>query len=146
MHRKRFFFNLGSLGAAAMLMAAALAFGPGAVFGVGIGIGVAGLLGSLWFVASAVHHRSLAGAREVRVFGSTFDLWSLLGGGVSSVALWEIVQSAVFTAAIAKWLTFTNGLLAGMLACTGLILHEISTERIIHVLEVVERPRQASDW
>jgi hypothetical protein len=142
MQRKRFFFNLGSLGAAAMLVMASLAFDPGAVFGVGIGIGTAGLVGSLWFVASAIHHRSFAGGRELRMMGRTLDIWPLLGGSVVSVALWEIVQSAVFAGAVAKWLTFSNGLIAGGLACAGLITHELSTERVIHVLEVVERPRR----
>jgi hypothetical protein len=142
MERKRFFFNLGLLGAAAMLVIASLAFDPGAVFGVGVGIGTAGLVGSLWFVASAIHHRSFSGGRELRLLGRTLDVWPLLGGSVVSVALWEIVQSAVFTAAVAKWLTFSNGMIVGGLACAGLIVHEVSTERVIHMLEVVERPRR----
>lgn len=140
MQRKRFFFNLGSLCAAGMLVAAALTFGPGAVFGVGLGIGIGGLAGSLSFLAAAVHHRSLAGARELRILNRTVDVWALLGGSVFSVATWEIVQSAVFPASISKWLSFGNGVLAAVLAFIGLVVHEITTERVIHVLEVVERP------
>lgn len=140
MHRKRFFFNLGSLCAAGMLVAAALAFGPHAVFGVGLGIGIAGLIGSISFLAAAVHHRSLVGARELRIFNRTIDVWALLGGGVFSVAFWEIVQSAVFPASIAKWLSFGDGVIAATLAFIGLVVHEITTERVIHVLEVVEQP------
>jgi hypothetical protein len=139
MQRKRFVFNLGLLGAAALLVSAALAFGPGAVFGVGLGIGIAGLLGSLSFLAAIVHHRRLPGARELRLCGYAIDAWSLLGGLVVGVALWETIQSAVFAAPIAKWLTLGNGLLAGGFGCVGLVLHELTTERVIHVLQVVER-------
>jgi hypothetical protein len=46
---------------------------------------------------------------------------------------------------VARWLTFANGLLAGTLACTGLIVHENTTERVIHVLEIVERPERHPD-
>jgi hypothetical protein len=31
-------------------------------------------------------------------------------------------------------------LLIAAFACAGLVAHEISTERVVHVLEVVERP------
>jgi hypothetical protein len=55
------------------------------------------------------------------------------------VALWETVQSAVFVAAVARWLTFSNGLVLWALACTALIAHEISSERVIHVLQVIDR-------
>jgi hypothetical protein len=145
MQRQRFFFNLGCLGGAGVLVLAALAFGPAAVFGVGLGIGIAGILASLWFVAAVTHHRSLIGARELRMLGQQVNLWSLLGGALVSVAVWETVQSAVFDAALAKWLTFANGLLAATLACAGLIAREHTTERVIHVLEVVERPDRRLD-
>jgi hypothetical protein len=71
--------------------------------------------------------------------------WSVLGGGVISVAIWQTVQAAVFEPDVARWLTFANGLLAGTLACTGLIVHENTTERVIHVLEIVERPERHPD-
>jgi hypothetical protein len=141
MQRKRFVFNLGLLGAAALLVSAALAFGPTAVVGVGLGIGIVGLLGSLSFLAAVMHHRSLAGARQLRLLGIAFDVWSLLAGGVIGVALWETVQSAVFAGPVARWLTLANGVLAGTFGCIGLVLHELTTERVIHVLEVVERPQ-----
>lgn len=145
MQRQRFFFNLGCLGAGTLLVIASVAFGPKASRGVGLGIGISGMIASLWFVASAVHHRSLVGARELRLFGHPVNLWSLLGGGVAGVATWETVQAAVFVPEVGRWITLANGLLAGTLACTGLIAHERSTERVIHVLEVVERPERRID-
>jgi hypothetical protein len=139
MQRERFFFSLASLAGGGLLVIAALAFDPHAVFGVGLGIGIAVLVGSLWFVGSVIHMRTLAGAQQLHVRGRTLNMWLLIGGGVLGVALWETVQSAVFVAAVAKWLTFSNGLVLGALACAALIAHEISSERVIHVLQVIER-------
>ncbi len=51
MSRQHFFFSLGALGAAVLLILAAAAFGPGAVKGVGLGIGVAGSAMSVSFTA-----------------------------------------------------------------------------------------------
>jgi hypothetical protein len=145
MQRHRFFFNLGCLGAGILLVVGAVAFGPAASRGVGLGIGIAGMIASLWFVAAVVHHRSLLGARELRVLGRSVNVWSLLGGGVAGVATWETVQAAVFKPEVGKWLTFANGVLAGTLACVGLIVHEITTERVVHVLEVVDRRERRAD-
>jgi hypothetical protein len=61
---------------------------------------------------------------------------------MASVALWEIVQAAVFPPDVSRWLTLANGLVVAVLACVGLIAHEAGSERVIHVLEVVERRDQ----
>ena len=103
------------------------------------------MIASLWFVASLVHHRSVTGARELRVFGRSVNVWSLLGGGVAGVATWETVQAAVFEPEVGKWLTLANGLLAGTPACVGLIVHETTTERVVHVLEVVDGRERRTD-
>lgn len=140
MPRQRFFFNLGALVAAVLLIVAAAAFGPGAVKGVGLGIGSAGCALSLSFVAVLSHHRRLEGHPEIRFFGHRVGLWSVLAGAMAAVAIWEIVATAAFEPDVGRWLTLSNGLAIAALACTGLVMHEISTERVVHVLEVVERP------
>jgi hypothetical protein len=140
MSRQRFFFSLGALGAAVLLITASVAFGPEAVKGVGLGIGAGGCVFSLLFVAALVHTRRLAGHPELGVFGHGLSLWSMLGGVMASVAIWEIIQAAVFQPDVSRWLTLANGVVIATLACAGLIAHEISTERVIHVIEVVERP------
>jgi hypothetical protein len=138
--RQRFFFNLGALGAAVMLIVAAVAFGPGGVKGVGLGIGIAGCIVSLVFVSAAVHQRRLEGYLELHAFGRALGLWSALAGGMASVLIWQIVDAVVFDPVVSRWLTLANGLLIATLACAGLVAHEVCTERVIHVLEVVERP------
>jgi peptidoglycan biosynthesis protein MviN/MurJ (putative lipid II flippase) len=140
MSRQHFFFNLGALGAAVMLIVGSVAFGPDAVRGVGLGIGTAGSALSLMFVGALMHRRRLAGHPELWLFGRGLGLWSTLGGAMAGVATWEIVSAAVFVPDVSRWLTLANGLLIAMLACAGLVAHEICTERVIHVIEVVERP------
>jgi uncharacterized transporter YbjL len=140
MARQRFFFNLGLLGAAVLLIVAAVAFGPGSAKWVGLGIGIAGCLVSLLFVAALVHQRRFEGHLELEAFGRGLSIWSTLAGGMATVAVWEIVQAAVFAPNVSRWLTLANGLLIMVLSCAGLVAHETCTERVVHVIEVVQRP------
>jgi hypothetical protein len=140
MSRQRFFFNLGALGAAMLLIVAGAAFGPVAVKGVGLGIGIGACALSLSFVAVLVHQRRFEGNPELRVFGHLLGLWSILAGAMASVAIWEIIGAAAFAPDVSRWLTLANGLVIAALACAGLVAHEVSTERVVHVLEVIERP------
>jgi hypothetical protein len=140
MGRKRFFFNLGILGASILLIVAAGAFTPSAAKGVGLGIGSACLAFSLWFVGSLVHRRHFDGNLTLRLLRRRIGVWSLIGGTIAGVAVWEIIQAAVFGVHVSKWLTLANGLLILVLGCVGLVTHEITTERVVWLLEVVERP------
>jgi hypothetical protein len=140
MGRQRFVFNLSALGVAMMLMLAAVAFGPRAGKWVGLGVGIAGCATSSLFVALLVHERRYSGRVELRFRGHRFDVFSFLGGSMASIGVWEIVAASVFQPRVSRWLTLADGLLIGVLACTGLVLHEVTRERVVHVLEVVERP------
>lgn len=139
MRREPFFFNLGALGAAFLLIVAAIAFGPGGVKGVGLGIGVFSIVVSLWFVGWLAHWRRFGTGRELRIFGRRLSLGSLLAGAITSVAIWETVSAAVFQPDVSRWLTLANGLLIAVLGCAGLVMHEVTTERVVHVLEVFDR-------
>ena len=140
MQRQRFFFNLGAIGAAVLLIVASLAFGPAAGKAVGLGIGIAGALGSLWFIAGAVHERHFEGHPEISMLRHSVGLWTLLAAALTAVAVWEAVQASVFPPDPAKWLTLANGVLVSTLACAGLIAHELCSERVVHFLQVAERP------
>jgi len=141
--RQRFFFNLGTLAAGTMLVVASVAFGPSAAGWVGFGLGVTGIAASLWFVAVITHHRHGLGVRELRIGGRALNPWSLLGGALAAVAAWQTVQVLLLDSDAAKWVTLSNGLLSAALAMAGLIAHEASSERVVHVLEVVERPDES---
>jgi hypothetical protein len=142
LQRQRFFFNLGAIGAAVLLIVASLAFGPEAGKGVGLGIGISGALGSLWFIAGAVHERHFDGHPEVSMMRRSVGLWTLLAAGLTAVAVWEAVQSSVFPPDPAKWLTLANGVLVCTIACAGLVAHELCSERVVHFLQVTERPSE----
>jgi hypothetical protein len=92
------------------------------------------------FLALLVHERRFSGRVEFRFRGRRVDVFSFLGGVMASIAVWQIVAAAVFQPRVSRWLTLADGLVIGALACAGLVLHEVSRERIVHVLEVVERP------
>jgi hypothetical protein len=140
MSRQRFIFCLGAMAAAFLLVVAGAAFGPDTVRGVGLGIGIGGAVVSVLFGAVLVHHRRPAGHPELRLFGHALGLWSALVGSTATVATWEIIGSAVFAPSVSRWLTLANGLVIALLACIGLIAQELSTERVVHVIEIVERP------
>ena len=140
MSKPRFFFNLGALTAAVLLIVASVAFGPGALKGIGLGIGSGGCAISLAFVAVLVHHRRPKGHPELWLFGHGLGLWSMLAGAVASVTIWQIVGAAVLNFSVNRWVTLANGVAIAVLACVGLVAQEICTERVIHVIEVVERP------
>ncbi len=144
MARQRFVFNLSALGVAVMLVLAAAAFGPHAAKWVGLGIGIAGGVTSSLFMALLVHERRFSGRVEFRLRGRRIDVFSFLGGATASIAVWEIVAAAAFQPRVSRWLTLADGLMIAVLACAGLVLHEVSRERVVHVLEVVERPRSTS--
>jgi hypothetical protein len=106
----------------------------------GLGIGTGGLAVSLLFMSALVHQRRFDGDPELHVFGRGVGLWSLLAGGVAGVASWEIVDAAVFGPTASRWLTLANGLLIAALSFAGLVAHEVCSVRVVHILEVVERP------
>jgi hypothetical protein len=134
MARHRFFFNLGALAGAVLLIVAASAFGAGAVKGVACGVF------SLWFVAELVHRRHLDGYLEFQLLGRGLGVWSVFSSLMAAVSIWEIVQAAVFLPEVSRWLTLANGLVLAALSCAGLVANEVCTERVVHVLEIIERP------
>lgn len=137
--RQRFFFNLALLAASFLLIVASIAFGPGGAKGVGLGIGIAECAGSLLFGAALVHQPRPQGHLVLRLFRRRISGWSLLVSAFAAVAVWEVVQTSVFPAYASRWLTLSNGLVVAVLASAGLVAHELSSERVVHVLEVIDR-------
>lgn len=144
MARQRFFFNLSLLAASFLLIIASVAFGPGGARGVGLGIGIAECAASLLFASALVHQPRPQGQFALRVFGARFCGWSALAWAFAAVAVWEIIQTSVFQPAVGRWLTLANGVVVAVLSSAGLVAHELSSERIIHVLEIVDHGDRAS--
>ncbi len=55
------------------------------------------------------------------------------------VASWTIVASLVFAPTVARWLIFASACAHVALSMTSLVIREVSTERVVHHLEVRER-------
>ncbi len=63
----------------------------------------------------------------------------LTGLGVT-LGAWTIVASLVFVPTTVVWLGFASALAFAGLALAGLTLHELTTERVVHSLEIEETP------
>lgn len=62
------------------------------------------------------------------------------------IGAWSIIQALVFSGAAREWISFGTAVAAGLVAIVGLMLHELTTERVVHELAVAparERSTQA---
>jgi hypothetical protein len=117
--RPRFVVDLGTLLAGGFLVAASFAFDNTHIGWIGFGVFVVLLVANLG--AAALDDRNTARAAHV-----------LTAGG----AVWAIVASRVFTGSTMTWLVFADAIALGVIALADLVGHELSTERVVHTLEV----------
>ena len=62
-------------------------------------------------------------------------------GGISLlIGAWTIVASLVFAPATVMWLGFASAVALVALGVTGLTVHELTTERVVHSLTVEREP------
>jgi hypothetical protein len=59
-----------------------------------------------------------------------------LGGALAILGIWTIVASLVFAPSTVVWLGFASALAFVALAVIGLTVHELTSERVVHSLEV----------
>jgi hypothetical protein len=68
-----------------------------------------------------------------------------LDGVIGLLGVWSIVQAIIFDGGDLKWISFATAAALALLATIGLVVHENSTERIVHELSVKpERPTTAA--
>lgn len=68
-----------------------------------------------------------------------------LGHGVIALAgLWSLVAALAFSGSALTWLVFADALAVGVLGLADLAVHEATTERIVHQLEVRDFSRTAA--
>ena len=61
---------------------------------------------------------------------------------IAVLGLFSVVQAIVFQGSTLQWCSFGTGVALAVLTTLGLVIHETSTERIVHELSVTpERPR-----
>jgi hypothetical protein len=123
--RTRFFYNSLLALAAGFLVVATQAFVPVTVawitFGIAVGVTVAAL--AITPLRTGLIQRVL----------------STLTAGLGA---WTIVASLVFAPTTVVWLGFASAIAFVALAFAGLIAHELTTERIVHSLDVPMRERE----
>ena len=113
--------------AAAFLVVATAAFTLPVIAALALGVGIGMLLVSLGIAAGYRSHIA--------------TLVPALAAAV--VSAWTIVASAVFSEATVQNLTLASALAVAGLALVGLTVHELSTERIVHSLEVGSSERES---
>jgi hypothetical protein len=62
--------------------------------------------------------------------------WRIGHGALSVVALWSLIAALAFSGTALTWLVFADAIALGVLALADLAVHEATTERIVHSLEV----------
>ncbi len=119
----RYLYNLALTLAAAFLVVATQAFTPATVasltFAMAIGFAVVSL--AMLLSRTGIVQRALSGVAAA------------IGG-------WTIVASLVFPVATVVWLGFASAIALVALGVAGLTVHELTTERVVHSIEVEREP------
>ncbi len=134
--RARYVATLGAAILAGFTIVQTFAFGGAARDAISFALGVAIAAGGVACLVLSLTRRGekqhVTAPPKLRI-----PVWDVLAGAATAIGVWQIVQTLVFSGAATRWLTFANGCALELLALAGLVLHELSTERVVHALEVV---------
>lgn len=69
-----------------------------------------------------------------------------IGHGLIGLAgLWSLIAALVFSGTALTWLVFADAIALGVLALADLTAHEVTTENVVHRLEVTTAPAGERD-
>ena len=140
--RTRWVLTIALALGAGFLVVESYAFAESTAAGISFAVSIAMVVAAAALLMTARRARQYVSiaARELRLAA-----WEGIAAFVLVVSAWNVVQSLVFDAGTVRWLTFADGLGVVGAALIGLVLHELSTERVVHSLEVVpdEKPSKA---
>ena len=115
----KYVINLLVAVAGGFLVVASRTFAANTAGWLGLGIGIfAVVLAGLGAAATGLRLRSVG-------YGVT-----------AAVGVWTIVSSSVFSGALLGWLVFADALALVAVALADLTAHEVSTERVVHTIDV----------
>jgi hypothetical protein len=117
-----YFTNVAYLLAAAFLVVVSQAFGSSVAGWIGFGVSAGIVLVAL---AQVILYRKL--------------IPKLGHAAVLLMGVWSVVAALAFTGSTLTWLVFADAIGVAGLALANLGIHEFSTERVVHQLEVVTR-------
>jgi hypothetical protein len=89
------------------------------------------------FVAGGVAMILGAGIDARRPEGAALPL----SGAIGILGVWSIVQAFIFSNGTLEWISFAVAIALAALTTLGLMLHEMTTERVVHELSVVTGER-----
>ena len=123
------FLAMGNLLGGGFLVVAVFAFAAATAAWLGFAVSIPLVLFGLAISYSAA--RGVGGGER---FGVT-----VLGALTFVIASWTIVASLVFAPSTARWLIFASACAHVALSMASLVIREITTERVVHHLEIGER-------
>jgi hypothetical protein len=62
-----------------------------------------------------------------------------LDGIIGLLGAWTVIEALAFESTNLEWWSFASGCALAALTAVGLVLHEMSTERVVHELRVTRR-------
>jgi hypothetical protein len=65
-------------------------------------------------------------------------------GLLTVVSIWSLIATLVFGGAALGWLIVAGAIAAVVLGVADLVAHEVTTERVVHQLEVTPTPESAA--
>jgi predicted anti-sigma-YlaC factor YlaD len=111
------------------------AFAASARFGLNLAFGIVFVaVGALWLMIAVMTHAERLGGLRARLTDLPLSALTMM------IGVWQIVQDSIYSAGTAKWISFGDACAVLGAALLALILHELSTERVVHTLEVVTEP------
>jgi hypothetical protein len=120
---------MGTLLGGGFLIVAMFAWAPSTAAWLGFAVSIA-----LLFFGLATAYSGARGVGIAERIGVT-----ALGLLTTGIAIWTIIASLVFAPTTARWLIFASSCAYVALSMIGLVIREITTERVVHHLEVRER-------
>jgi hypothetical protein len=124
------FLAMGNLLGGGFLVVAVFAWAAPTAAWLGFAVSIPLLLLGLGIGYSALRRGAAAGER----IGVT-----ALGVITALIAAWTIIASLVFAPGTARWLIFASACAHVLLSMASLVIREITTERVVHHLEVKDR-------
>jgi hypothetical protein len=124
------FLAMGNLLGGGFLVVAVFAWAPTTAAWLGFAVSIPLLVFGL-----AIAHSTLRGGAAI---GERVGV-TALGLSTAVIATWTIIASLVFAPSTARWLIFASACAYVTLSMASLVIREITTERVVHHLELGER-------
>jgi hypothetical protein len=123
------FLAMGNLLGGGFLIVAVFAWAATTAAWLGFAVSIALLVFGLAMAVAAV--RRSGGAERIGV--------AAIGALTFVIASWTVIASLVFVPSTARWLIFASACAHVALSMASLVIREVTTERVVHHLEVRER-------